>query len=220
MRKFKFGILSITLLAVFTGCQEKNDGGKSQKEAPAIYAQTTEIPAGITTPNEVSTSIGALHFNDGAPLPETAELVYENLDRMRGVDVFLKAMPAASVRQLMLGPSAIGVSDYNNVMLTEGLMDSKPLYLTANTNTMYATPYINMKDLGPMVMEIPAGMLGAFNDAWFRYIGDIGPFGPDKGQGGKFLLLPPGYEGEVPQGLFHVVQTKTFRVWAFMRAIH
>jgi hypothetical protein len=119
MRKLKFGILSITLLALFTSCQEKNDGGKSQKEAPAIYAQTTEIPAGITTPNEVPTSIGTLHFNDGAPLPETAELVYENLDRMRGVDVFLKAMPAASVRQLMLGPGAIGATDYHHVVITE-----------------------------------------------------------------------------------------------------
>ena len=220
MRKFKFGILSLSLLAVFASCQEKNpskkDPVKNQKEAPASYAQTTDIPAGITTPNEVKTSIGTLRFYDGAPLPETAELVYENLDRMRGVDVFLKAMPAASVRQLMLGPSAIGVSDYNTVMVTEGLMDSKPLYLTANTSTLYATPYINMKDLGTMVMEVPSGMLGAFNDAWFRYISDIGPFGPDKGQGGKFLLLPPGYEGEIPEGYF-VVQSKTFRVWAFMR---
>ena len=216
MKKIKFGILCLTLLTLFTGCQEKNDPGKSQKEGPATYAQTTEIPSGITTPNEVSTSIGTLHFNDGAPLPKTAELVYDNLDRMRGVDAFLKAMPAASVRQLMLGPSEIGVSDYNKVMVTEGLMDSKPLYLTANTNTLYATPYINMIDLGPMVLEIPPGMLGAFNDAWFRYLGDIGPFGPDKGQGGKFLLLPPGYEGAVPQGYF-VVQSRTFRVWAFMR---
>ena len=97
MRKFKFGFLSLILLVLFTGCQEKNDAGKSQKEAQTTYAQTTEIPAGITTPNEVSTSIGTLHFNDGAPLPETADLVYENLDRMRGVDVFLKAMPAEFV---------------------------------------------------------------------------------------------------------------------------
>jgi hypothetical protein len=103
MRKLKFGFLSLILLALFTSCQEKNDGGKSQKEAPATYAQTTEIPSGITTPNEVPSSIGTLHFNDGAPLPETAELVYENLDRMRGVDVFLKAMPAASCETVNAG---------------------------------------------------------------------------------------------------------------------
>ena len=60
-------------------------------------------------------------------------------------------------------------------------------------------------------------MLGAFNDAWFRYMQDIGPAGPDKGKGGKYLVLPPGYEGEVPDGYF-VVQSRTYNVWVFMRA--
>ena len=60
-------------------------------------------------------------------------------------------------------------------------------------------------------------MLGAFNDAWFRYMQDIGPAGPDKGKGGKYLVLPPDYEGEVPDGYF-VVPSKTYRVWVFMRA--
>jgi len=68
-----------------------------------------------------------------------------------------------------------------------------------------------------MVVEAPAGMLGAFNDAWFRYMQDIGPAGPDKGKGGKYLVLPPGYEGEVPDGYF-VVQSRTYNVWVFMRA--
>ena len=85
-----------------------------------------------------------MKYFDGAPLPETAELVYENLDRMRGVDVFLKAMPAASVRQLMLGPTEIGAKEYNQVLITEGLMDSKPLYLTFNTSTLYTIPSMNL----------------------------------------------------------------------------
>ena len=158
-----------------------------------------------------------MKYFDGAPLPETAELVYENLDRMRGVDVFLKAMPAASVRQLMLGPAEIGAKEYNQVLITEGLMDSKPLYLTANTSTLYTIPSANLKETGPLVLEVPAGMLGAFNDAWFRFIEDIGPLGPDKGKGGKFLVLPPGYDGEVPEGYF-LVKSKSYRVWMFMRA--
>ena len=102
-----------------------------------------------------------MKYFDGAPLPETAELVYENLDRMRGVDVFLKAMPAASVRQLMLGPTEIGAKEYNQVLITEGLMDSKPLYLTANTSTLYTIPSANLKETGPLVLEVPAGMRGA-----------------------------------------------------------
>jgi hypothetical protein len=213
-------ILVVALLTIFAGCQENSRTSKTQithsEDVAKVFIQTTEIPSGITTPNNVPTSIGELKYLDGAPLPETAELVYENLDRMRGVDVFLKCMPAASVRQLMLGPKELGADAYNKVMITEDLMDSKPLFLTANTSTLYVAPSLNLKDTGPIVMEVPPGMLGAYNDAWFRYVEDIGPFGPDKGQGGAFLVIPPDYEGDLPSGYFNV-RPRTYRVWVFMR---
>lgn len=208
-------ILPALALAAILSCTQKQ---KQQVVEEKTYKQTTDIPDGITTPDIVETSIGTLKFFDGAPLPETAELVYDNLDRMRGVDVFLKCIPAASVRQLMLGPESIGADSYNKVVIVEQLMDSKPLFLTANTSTLYATPSINLKENGPMVLEIPPGMLGAFNDAWFRYMEDVGPFGPDKGAGGKFLVLPPDYEGDIPEG-YYVVKSKTYRVWLFMRGL-
>ena len=55
------------------------------------------------------------------------------------------------------------------------------------------------------------------NDAYFRYIIDFGMVGPDQGQGGKYLLLPPDYEGEVPEGYF-VARSRTYRVWIMARA--
>lgn len=200
-------IFTMSMMAVIT----------SSITAQKKYKNTTEIPASITTPDVVETSIGTLNFFDGVPTKETAELVYDNLDRMRGVDVFLKCMPAASVRQLMKGPEEIGVDNYNKVLILDKLMDSKPLFLTANTTTLYSFPSLNMKETGPIVLEVPAGMLGAFNDAWFRYMQDIGPFGPDKAKGGKYLVVPPNYEGDIPNGYF-VVKSKTYRVWVFMRA--
>ncbi|MCU4156090.1 DUF1254 domain-containing protein [Carboxylicivirga sp. A043] len=208
-------ILAITLVGsiILWSCTEKQ---ATQQDIPT-YQQTTDIPEGITTPDHVSTSIGELKFLDGAPLPETAELVYDNLDRMRGVDVFLKGIPAASVHQLMVGPEALGVNAINKVIMTENLMDSKPLFLTANTSTLYVTPYLNLKETGPVVLEIPPGMLGAFNDAWFRYLCDIGPMGPDKGRGGQYLMVPPDYEGELPDDYF-IVNSPSYRVWTFMRA--
>jgi len=211
-------ILFISLLTTLGGCSEnttKTENTNSQVEKQT-FNQTTEIPSGITTPNSVATSIGELKFIDGAPLPETAELVYENLDKMRGVDAFLKGMPAASVRQLMMGPKEIGANNYNKVMIMDGLLDSKPLFLTGNTSTLYVFPVLDLKQDGPTVIEVPAGMLGAFNDAWFRYLGDVGPFGPDKGQGGNFLVLPPDFEGDIPEGYF-VVKSRTYKVWVFMR---
>ena len=180
------------------------------------YAQTTAIPQGVLTPDQVETSIGTLRFFDGAPLPATVDMVYDNLDRMRGVDVFLKCMPAASVRQLMLGPEELGADKFNKVLIMDGLLDSKPLFLTGNTSTLYVLPVFDLKADGATVIEVPKGMLGAFNDAWFRYMQDVGPMGQDKGAGGSYLLLPPDYEGDIPEGYF-VVRSPTYRVWTFMR---
>jgi hypothetical protein len=209
--KSKLLLLGLLFLGIL-GCQENNKTTQDLKS----YAQTTEIPEGILTPNQMETSIGTLKFTDGAPLPETVELIYDNLDRMRGVDVFLKCMPAASVRQLMLGPEELGADNFNKVLIMDGLLDSKPLFLTGNTSTLYVLPVFNLKRDGATVIEVPKGMLGAFNDAWFRYIQDVGPLGQDKGAGGNYLLLPPDYEGEIPDGYF-TVKSPTYRVWTFMR---
>ena len=73
--------------------------------------------------------------------------------------------------------------------------------LTANTETVYAIFHLDLKTDGPTVVEAPPHMLGAIQDGLQRWIVDIGPLGPDKGQGGKFLVLPPGFEGE-PTGYF------------------
>lgn len=78
----------------------------------------------ISTPNSVETSIGTLKFIDGAPLPETAETVYDYLDRSRGVDAFLKGMPAASVHMLMEGAHSLGAVEAHQVMIFDKLMDA------------------------------------------------------------------------------------------------
>ena len=184
---------------------------------PASAQVSQEVLESISTPDQVETSIGTLRFLDGAPYPETAETVYDYLDTMRGVEAFLKGMPGASVQGLMKGARSQGAVESHQVLIFDRLMDSQPLYLTANTSTLYVFPNLDLKRDGPTVLEAPAGMLGAFNDAWFRYIMDVGPAGPDKGQGGKYLVLPPGYEGEVPEGYF-VLKSRTYDVWVFMRA--
>ena len=172
--------------------------------------------AGISTPDRVTTSIGELTFFDGVPSQETVGLAYDYIDRARGVEVFLNAMPGASVYALVKGPEAIGVSRVGQVMLFDGLMDSASLFLTGNTSTLYALPVIDLPADGPTVVEVPPGMLGAFNDMWFRYVGDLGPAGPDRGEGGTYLVLPPDYAGDVPDGYF-VVRPRTYGVWTFMR---
>ena len=170
----------------------------------------------ISTPDRVETSIGELTFVDGAPTNETAGRVYDYLDTARGVEVFLNAMPGASVQALVSGPRTLGQHRSDQVVIFDDLMSSESLFLTGNTSTLYALPVLDLSTDGPTVVEVPPGMLGAFNDMWFRYIGDVGPAGPDRGAGGKYLVLPPGYDGDVPDGYF-VYRSRTFGVWTFMR---
>ena len=164
----------------------------------------------ITTPDKVETSIGTLEFFDGAPLPATAEKAYDYLDTMRAVDTFLKGMPGASLKGLIDGAHSLGAVEANEVMIFDKLMDSKSLFLTGNTSTLYTIPDLDLKRDGPTVVEVPNGLLGAANDAWFRYVNDLM-------QAGKYLYLPPGYEGDVPEG-YTVLKPRTYRVWVFLRA--
>ena len=82
-------------------------------------------------------------------------------------------------------------------------MDSNPIFLTANTDTVYAFNTFDLEKTGPLVIEVPAGSgPGTVNDAYFRFVVDMGAPGPDRGKGGKYLIVPPGYEGELPEGYF------------------
>ena len=176
--------------------------------APPKMKMTTDIPAAITTPDTVETRLGTLKFSDGFPDDATVAKVYDNLDFERGVQAFLNAMPGASVYALREGFRSEGATDNQTVLITESLMDSKSLFLTPNTETVYNLMWLDLKS-GPLVIETPPNVLGIIDDFWFHYVGDVGNAGPDKGQGGKFLLLPPDYKGDVPQGYF-VFRSKTY----------
>ncbi len=87
-------------------------------------------------------------------------------------------------------------------------MDSNPLFLTGNTDTVYAALMFDLERDGATVVEIPPGCgPGTVDDAWFRFVVDMGGPGPDRGQGGKYLILPPDYDGEVPDGYFTATST-------------
>jgi hypothetical protein len=177
---------------------------------------TTEIPKSITTPGEVNTSIGNLKFFDGVPTEKTVKMVYDYVDRARAVDVFINMIPAVSMYHLRQGMRDIGLTEANQILIAEDMGDSKPLVLTWNNTSLYTWGFLDLKRDGPTVVELPPGVLGVFNDMYFRYLSDIGAAGPDKGKGGKYLVLPPDYEGKVPDGYF-VVKSQTYGVWNFMR---
>jgi len=174
----------------------------------------TPIPEGIATPDKLETHLGALTSFDGVPDKETAQKVYDDLDLRRATEAFLSALPIASMSAMEKGLRSFGPPN-TTALLFENQMDSRSLWLTPNTVSIYQVAWVELGD-EPMVIETPPKVLGIIDDAWFQYVADFGNAGPDKGQGGKFLLVPPGYEGEVPPG-YHVARTNTYGNWVVWR---
>ena len=93
-----------------------------------------------------------------------------------------------------------------NIPIYEDGATPKQVILTANSQSIYSFGYLDLSK-GPVVFDVPPGGLGGFNNAWEQPLIDIGPLGPDKGNGGKYLLLPPGYEGDIPRGISPLTRT-------------
>lgn len=203
----------IPALLLAIGCVTAATGVLAQT---AAHRMTTPIPPGIAMPDEVQTRLGTLKFFDGFPDAQTADRIYENLDFQRAVQAYLLGLAPVNMAGLREGLLSVGPANVT-IPTFEDNMNARSLFLTANATTPYTWVWINLHD-GPLVVEVPPMTLGMIDDFWFKYVTDIGIVGPDKGQGGKYLLLPPGYEGEVPAG-YMVVRVPTFEsilVWRNM----
>ena len=186
----------------------------SSQGQPPVMEYTTDIPVNVLTPDRIATSQGILHFVDGVPTEETAQMVWDQLDFGRAVECMIMCTPAASLNGFRRSIREWG-PDNETMIYWHGRMDSKVLILTPNTTVVYAFMWIDLKD-GPMVMETPPDVLGIIDNAWFHYVTDFGNAGPDKGKGGRYLLVPPGYEGDIPDG-YIVKKSETYGHWLAMR---
>ena len=174
-----------------------------------------DVPEFLLTPDKVETDLlGDLEFFDGMPSEATVEKTFDFLDLSRGVETFLNGMPAASMYAMLEGLKDAGLKP-GDLGITEELADARNLLLTAQSTTPYAFVEVDLKN-GPVVVEIPGPVLGALNDAFFRFVSDVGLSGPDQGKGGEYLFIGPDYEGEIPEGYF-VAKSTTYRHWLFMR---
>ena len=182
---------------------------------PKHYKMTTDIPAGIITPDRVETRLGTLKFFDGLPDQATVQAVYDNLDFQRAVQAFLNSLPASALHATRTAIRSFG-PDNQTVIISESFIDSRSVFYGAgNTENVYTIAWLDTKE-GPLVIDIPPHILGMINDFWGRYVADLGTVGADRGAGGKYLLIPPGYTGAVPDGYF-VLTSRTYGNVFFIR---
>jgi hypothetical protein len=182
----------------------------------AVAQTAAGVPPQITTPDRVQTRLGTLDFKDGAPSKETLAKVYDHIDFTHAYEAFVNTLSGVSINSLRKGLLSVGVKD-NEVIVFSELMDAKSLFLTANADTIYVIGILDLTK-GPMVLEVPPKFLGAIDDYWFRWVTDLGAPGADRGEGGKYLVLPPGYDGPLPEGAFFIARARTSRVAWFGRS--
>lgn len=172
----------------------------------------------LPTTGSVSSRIGTLELENGYPTDATVTKVFDDIDYQRACQAYLWALPLMAMQQWQgehltkFGANKLDYVDYLTFQDKLGL-------LTANATTPYIMAFPNLKETGPLVFEIPAGpTAGGFTDFWQRPITDTGQTGPDKGAGGRYLILGPDDPEMKPDG-YYVFRSPTVNVWSAHRAL-
>jgi hypothetical protein len=172
-------------------------------------------------------SLANLPFEQNRPTPQTAESLMAELAFQQATQAYLWAMPLLNTLGMKFGSEEVFGAGYNVLPIWKERLDPKTLVTTPNSDVIYAMGYVDMGETGPIVFEAPPNLQGILLDFWQRpipvdggqFAGDVGLPGPDAGKGGKFLVLPPGYDGEVPEG-YYVYRSGTNNLFIFLRAFY
>ena len=146
--------------------------------------------------------------------------INQHLVYSRAFNAVVWGMPAVNF-ELFNEALTKAKGNFNQVVYWSGLLNSKNQTLTPNPDVIYVNPFYDTRQ-GPVVLEIPpaegdSSITGSLDDAWQTAIEDIGPAGVDKGKGGKYLILPPGYQEKVPEG-FIPMPSSTYTGFAILRS--
>jgi hypothetical protein len=171
--------------------------------------------------------IAGVPFVENRATADSAQELRDELLYHRATQTYLWALPLVSTLGMKTGSEKAFGSGYNVLPVWKKRLDAKTLVTTPNSDVVYAMNYVDLGKDGPLVMEAPPNLQGILLDFWQqpipvdggKYAGDVGFFGPDQGKGGKFLMLPPGYKGDVPAG-HHVFRSGTNNVFIFLRAFY
>lgn len=156
-------------------------------------------------------------FKGGFPTAQTAQRVHDEQDYHRAVQAYRFFYPTVSMEATFQGTRDAGAVDNKSAMILSG--GPRHVLFTGNSDTPYMGGVFNLKETGPLVIDLPPGAyLGIINDHHFRWVHDIGLPGDDAGKGGQHLILPPDYQGEVPDG-YYTARSKTNFVLLAARAL-
>ena len=184
----------------------------------AQEATNPKYSADVSDTETIKTRFGKLEFESGYPTDKTVQKLYDELDFQRAVQAYLWALPMASYGAMADEHIGQG-SGSSAVLVLDKSGEQQQLVLTANQDTVYMSGVLDLRN-GPMVMELPPGLLGTLNNIWQQPLCDLGgPFSPEQNRGGRFLILPPGYDGPMPAFHYHTVKADSNIAVFYLRAI-
>ena len=112
-------------------------------------------------PDKMETRFGELKFPGGYPTEKTVQQVYDELDLQRATQLYLDMYPALSMRGMMIGTARdYGAKSSSDISVTADRLDSKAMWLTGNTESIYAMIVFDLKVDGPTVFEAPRRING------------------------------------------------------------
>ncbi|HVY74801.1 MAG TPA: DUF1254 domain-containing protein [Puia sp.] len=216
MKKIILRFIPLLLLAACTQTQNKSSN--------------TETTAASDS-NGIGSRYGLLAnlpLREGYPSEAGIKELQDELLFQRATQAYLWALPAINMYGMKEGSEKDFGKGYNILPIWKERLNAKTLITTPNSDVIYALGYLDLKEDGPIVIDAPPGLQGILDDFWQRPIqsvglidgrkwrGDVGLPGPDKGKGGKYLILPPDYKGKIPTG-YYVYRSGTYGVFVFWR---
>ena len=140
----------------------------------------------------------------------------------RAVEAAIWGMPAVNTDLMLQEMLTKTPGKVNQIIYWGRPLDWHNQTLTPNPDAIYFMAFFNTKDIGPVVIDVPPGDVnGSLNGnivtVWQTSLEDVGLLGLDKGAGGKFVILPPGYADKIPAG-YTPLQSDTYSGYALLRS--
>ena len=171
-----------------------------------------------TAQQTTDTRIGKLTLESGYPSHETLTKLFDEMDFQRASQAYLWGLPAVGINEWRKAHTDVFKARYGEMLLYQDFKEKLGI-LTPNYTTPYIITVIDLQETGPLAIELPKGaMAGMILDVWQRVQADLGVVGPDKGEGGKFLILPTGHKKVEAKG-YYVVQSPSRVAFAGIRLL-
>jgi hypothetical protein len=153
--------------------------------------------------------------------PFTSEQLLQRTIERRAVEAVIWGMPAVNTDLMLQEMLSKTKAKVNEIVYWSRPVDWHNQTLTPNPDAIYFMVFYDTRESGPLVIDVPPADDGVFagniDTVWQMPLEDVGPFGADQGRGGKYLIVPPDYKGQPPQGWF-VLRSDTYTGYALIRS--